>query len=145
MTNRDEQLRLLAIFHYVVGGLAAVFSFLPVIHLALGIAMLVSPGNFSPTGQPASHLLFTWILIAIPALMIVAGLAFSACVLFAGRSLQTRTRYTFCLVMGGIECLFIPFGTVLGVFTLILLTQDEVKSLFYAKPSSTFTAHAPQS
>jgi len=36
----------------------------------------------------------------------------------------------FCLVMAGAECLFMPFGTVLGVFTIILLLQEPVKQLF---------------
>jgi hypothetical protein len=35
-----------------------------------------------------------------------------------------------CLVMRGVECLFMPFGTVLGIFTIILLIQEPVKQLF---------------
>jgi hypothetical protein len=40
----------------------------------------------------------------------------------------------FCLVMGGVECLFMPFGTVLGVFTIIVLMQEPVKQLFGVNP-----------
>ncbi len=32
--------------------------------------------------------------------------------------------------MGGVECLFMPVGTVLGVFTIIVLVRDSVKELF---------------
>jgi hypothetical protein len=32
--------------------------------------------------------------------------------------------------MAGINCIFIPIGTVLGVFTIIVLTRDSVKELF---------------
>jgi hypothetical protein len=32
--------------------------------------------------------------------------------------------------MAGIECVFMPFGTVLGVFTLVVLTRPSVKPLF---------------
>ena len=28
------------------------------------------------------------------------------------------------------ECMFIPFGTVLGVFTLIALNKDSIKEIF---------------
>jgi len=39
--NRDEEhLKLLSIFHYVVGGIAAFFAFFPIIHLVIGIACL---------------------------------------------------------------------------------------------------------
>ena len=36
----------------------------------------------------------------------------------------------YCLVMAGIECLFMPFGTVLGVFTIIVLMRESVKEMF---------------
>jgi hypothetical protein len=36
----------------------------------------------------------------------------------------------FCLVMASITCMFMPFGTVLGVFTLIVLMRPSVKPLF---------------
>jgi hypothetical protein len=41
-----------------------------------------------------------------------------------------RKHYTFCLVMAGVECLFMPFGTVLGVFTILVLNRQTVKELF---------------
>ena len=36
----------------------------------------------------------------------------------------------FCLVMGAVECVFMPFGTVLGIFTIIVLMRESVKPLF---------------
>ena len=47
-----------------------------------------------------------------------------------GRGLAQRKRYMFCLVVACVECLFMPFGTVLGVFTIIVLSRDSVKALF---------------
>ena len=32
--------------------------------------------------------------------------------------------------MAGVECLFMPVGTVLGVFTIIVLVRDSVKAIF---------------
>lgn len=31
--------------------------------------------------------------------------------------------------MAGIECMFMPFGTVLGAFTIIVLLQEPVRRL----------------
>jgi len=42
-----------------------------------------------------------------------------------------HTRYWFAFVMACIECLFIPFGTILGVFTIIVLSRESVKTLFW--------------
>jgi hypothetical protein len=36
----------------------------------------------------------------------------------------------YCLVVAGIECIFMPFGTVLGVFTIIVLMRPSVRNLF---------------
>ena len=36
----------------------------------------------------------------------------------------------YCLVMAGVESLFFPLGTVLGVFTIIVLFRKSVKEMF---------------
>ena len=36
----------------------------------------------------------------------------------------------YCFVVAAIECILIPFGTVLGVFTIIALSRPSVKVLF---------------
>jgi hypothetical protein len=58
------------------------------------------------------------------------GWIFAGFVITAGRFLAKRKHHTFCVVMGAVECIFMPFGTVLGVFTLIVLTRESVKHLF---------------
>ena len=68
--------------------------------------------------------------VAFASLFILAGWTFATCVFLAGRNLARRRRYTFCLVMAAIMCLFMPFGTVLGVFTLVVLMRPSVKPLF---------------
>jgi hypothetical protein len=35
-------------------------------------------------------------------------------------------------VMACIECLFVPFGTILGIFTIVALSGQSVKTLFLA-------------
>ena len=62
--------------------------------------------------------------------MFLFGWAFAACVAYAGRCLNERRHYTFCMVMAGIACMFMPFGTILGVFTIIVLVRPSVKALF---------------
>ena len=37
---------------------------------------------------------------------------------------------TFVFVVACCECLFMPFGTLLGVFTIVLLSREPVKSAF---------------
>ena len=107
----------------MVGGLAACFACIPIIHLSIGIAMLVGAIDDAPEFVGAFM-----VLIAIFA--ILAGWTLAVCIIIAGRCLAKRRRYMFCLVMAAISCVFMPFGTVLGVFTIIVLMRPSVKELF---------------
>jgi hypothetical protein len=125
--NQDlEHLRLLSIFHCVAAAMAALVACIPFLHLFMGLALATGAlGDTDPEARPVG------IVIMIIALgFIFIGWVLAALMVFAGRSLAQRKRYTFCLVMGGIECLFMPVGTVLGVFTIIVLVRDSVKELF---------------
>ena len=71
-----------------------------------------------------------WFFIVIACFLIVVGWAFAIGLFFAGRCLQQRRRHTFCVVMAALACLSVPLGTLLGVFTLIVLFRPGVKDLF---------------
>lgn len=135
LINRDEEhLRLLAIGHYVCAGVAALFACFPVIHLILGLVMLLSPQAFGPgKDQPPQFIGLFFVLFA--SVFILAGWTYAALLAWAGRCLGRRKRYMFCLVIAWVACLFVPFGTVLGVFTLIVLARPSVKVLF-SQPAS---------
>jgi threonine/homoserine/homoserine lactone efflux protein len=44
--------------------------------------------------------------------------------------LKRRHSRTFCMVMAGILCLGVPYGTLLGVFTFLVMARPSVKRLF---------------
>src|SRR5882724_7521128 len=130
--NQDrEHLRLLAIFHYVVAGLAALFSFFPLLYTTVGAIFIFAARHGTPKpGEEPPPEFIGWILGIVGSLLFLLGIAIAICILIAGRSLAKRTRYWFALVVDCIECLFIPFGTILGVFTIVVLSRESVKALF---------------
>ncbi len=132
MTDDDRNIDLLAIFHYVVGGLTALFSCLFLLHVAMGIAMLC--GTFD--GKDAPPKVFAWLFILFPSIFILIGWTLAGFIIAAGRKLKRRVAWTFCLVVAGIECVLMPFGTVLGVFTIMVLMKDSVKQMFTANNTS---------
>jgi len=129
MNQDQEHLRLLSIFHYIVGGIAALFSFFPVIHLILGILFLVAPHRMG--GSPLPPPFLGWIFIIMGGGFMLVGWGFAVCVILAGRFIVRHKHYIFCLVIASLNCLFIPFGTILGVFTIVVLMRPSVKALFY--------------
>ena len=60
----------------------------------------------------------------------ILGAVFAFVLALAGRSLSRRKHYWFAFVVACIECIFVPFGTILGVFTIIVLSRQSVKTLF---------------
>src|SRR5205814_4200698 len=131
MNQDKEHLRLLAIFHYVVAGLAALFSFFPLLYTTVGAIFIFAARHGTPKpGEELPPEFLGWIFIVLGALFFLAGVTMAICILIAGRSLSLCKRYSFALVMACIECLFMPFGTILGVFTIIVLSRESVKALF---------------
>jgi hypothetical protein len=130
--NRDEEhLQLLAIFHYVVAGLAALFSFFPLLYTTVGTIFIFAARH--GTAKPGEDLppeFLGWIFAVLGSLLFLIGIAMAICILVAGRSLALRKGYSFALVMACIECLFVPFGTILGVFTIVVLSRESVRGLF---------------
>ncbi len=127
----NEHLRLLSVFHYVVGGLMALFSLFPIIHVCIGIFMLTHPGRFNQGAPPPFPVEWIGLLFAvIGGLIILCGWALAGLTVFSGRSLARHRHYLFCMVIAGVNCMFVPLGTVLGVFTLLVLLRPSVKTLF---------------
>jgi hypothetical protein len=140
--RQDRQyLTLLLVFHFVLAGLAFFIGLCPLLGLGMGIWMVSgafptgpAPGTYpgSPPGPPPGPpmQMMGWLIIGEYALMLTVlyGAAILACVV--GYFLKRRKRWLFCIVGSGIQCLFIPFGTILGVFTIIVLARESVKYVF---------------
>ena len=128
MHQDDEQLRLLSVFHYVVGGIAGLFSSFPVLHLVLGVAMVT--GRIGQEDQEGFPRVVGWFFVLIAVFFILFGLTYAGLLIWAGRCLARRRHYDFCFVMAAVSCIFFPCGTVLGVFTLLVLNRASVREQF---------------
>lgn len=133
MSQDDDHLRLLSIFYYIMGGFTALFAFFPLIYVLVGGAMvsgLMSGSHGSPPPPPAVG----WVLIAVGTLIFLLGETMAILTIAAGRFLTQKKHRIFCIVMASIHCLHAPLGTLLGVFTLIVLLRPSVRMLFDDAP-----------
>ncbi len=128
MDKNLENLRLLGVFYYVVAAFAAMIALIPMIYFTIGSVLLVVSLFNLRAMFPLTFVGGVFVLVA--SFLILLGAAFGTCLFFAGRFLRQARHYYFCLVTGGVACVFFPWGTILGVFTLVLLSKEEVKALF---------------
>jgi hypothetical protein len=133
MSQDEEHLKLLSIFHYVVGGITGFFACFPIIHFIIGIFVLAVGLTGASDDERFPLLIFGLMFTLIAGLIILCGWTLAVCLIVSGRNLARRRRYNFCFVIACISCLLMPYGTVLGVFTIIVLMRPTVKELFGVK------------
>lgn len=128
LTQDAEQLHLLSVFHYVLAAICSLFSLFPLIYFGIGLAMMAGAGGDPPS--PFGPRLAGCFVAGIGGLFMVAAVGYALALFLAARYLAERRRHTFCVVVAAISCGFSPLGTVLGVFTLIVLFRPSVAALF---------------
>src|SRR5437764_12189257 len=107
MNQDKEHLQLLAIFHYVAAGLAAMLSFFPLLYSIVGGFLLYAAHHPGPGNQELPPAFLGWIFILLGAFFSLVGVTMAICILIAGGCLSRRKAFSSVLVVACIECLFI--------------------------------------
>jgi len=128
--NNCEHLKLLSTFQYVVGGIVSVTAMFSLFHISIGLSIIHSPNKPLQSDGTLLPPEFGWFFFIGGLLFLVFGLTLAICLIASGRFLAKRKRYWFSFIIACVECLFAPFGTILGIFTIIILSRDSVKELY---------------
>ncbi len=135
MQEELNNLKTLSLFHFIMSGFTALVSCFPLIHVTMGIIFVIASKNGAfetkPDAPPPEIVGLLFIIIG--SLIFLIGMTIAFLIFMSGKNLRNAKRYTFCMAMACILCLMVPYGTVLGVFTIIILTKQPVKELFSQK------------
>lgn len=136
--SRDQRtidaghLRLLSIFHFIGAGLALVGLLFLLVHYAIFHAVLADPkiwANQKQSPPPAEFFaMFKWFYLIFAVWFIGSGILN----VISGLCLRAKKHRVFSIIVAGINCLHIPLGTVLGVFTIVVLVRDSVRESYEA-------------
>lgn len=130
-----ERLRLLEIAYYIAGVVTILGVSVLLIHFSLFLFFGLNPHLFdNPNGNhgnqnappPGLFLAFAGAI----GFVILLGWTFGAFQIYVGRCLKKRQQRLLILIIAGLECVFIPWGTALGVFTFMAMDRPSMKSLF---------------
>jgi hypothetical protein len=124
--QEEQHLQLLAIFHYIVGGLTAFLACLPLIHLTIGLVMVF--GGFS--GNQAPPAFVGWLFIILGGGFFLVGQSLAICIIIAGRFLAQRKHYLLrfccCLLRMSFYAVRNGAGRVYDRFALTRLGEERV-------------------
>ena len=127
----EEHLSLLRIAYFVFGGTRVFFSLFGVMYMVIGVvfAFTIPTGPMKPgEAPPPEFVRWIFLIIGTGIFSVMATLA-TLDFLVAVRLGQRRSR-TLCLVAAALGCIFMPWGTLLGVCTFVVLLRPSVATLF---------------
>jgi hypothetical protein len=130
-----EHLRLLSIAYLVSACLNALYSLLGLLYAFMGVFMsaLIARAPVKPgQGPPPELMVWFFGLFGFAMFSIMVGVG--ALKFIAYRRLKQRRSRVFCMVVAGISCVGVPYGTLLGVFTFMVLGRPSVTKLFEVTP-----------
>lgn len=130
-------LKLLSIFHFVGAGLAVFGGFFLLGHYAMFNMFLSNPEMWQQGNQPMPpadfFVIFKWFYIVGGFLLLLSFLLN----ILSGMGLRKKKWRMLSFIVAAINCLHMPLGTVLGVFTIIVLVRDSVGELYEARAKKT--------
>jgi hypothetical protein len=125
-----HDLRLLSIGYYIQAGIAAFYSILLLGYAGFITAMLSSLANSAnEAGQNVPPWLLTFISMLLLVILLLACV-YTVALFLAGLWLRSFRNRLFIQVIAALSCLAIPYGTVLGIFTFLVLQRPAAKQVF---------------
>ena len=132
----EEHLKLLSLFYYIKGALTVGFSFLGILYFLLMSSLFRMINRLeSQSGQYAQEIpfeFFSYIMFLIW-LLIILFLAFGVLQIISGYYIRKKRHRIFSFVMGIIQLIEIPYGTILGIMTILVLSRSSVELKYQSK------------
>lgn len=129
----DEHLKVLWICYIVSAAVSALFSVIGLFYMAMGMfmgAMISQMPNNGPGNNQPPPAFVGWLFGGIGFVFFLLMIAIGLLKLRAAFCIKQRKSRTFCMIVAAICCLGIPYGTLLGVFTFLVLGRGSVMSQF---------------
>ena len=130
----EEHLRLLSIFYYISGALTLFVSLVFLLQffvftvifdqILAGLSNFTMIGNYDFDPEIFSILIYLWIVLFF------VFIAFGIAQILSGNYLRKRKHRIFSFIIAILNLLFFPYGTILGVMTIIVLSRSSVLEMY---------------
>ena len=134
MTERErveEHIKVLSILYYINAGMHLFGVLGGIFYAAMGAVFRTMVEAMPARDESAEFVkVFVWFFVALGGAIACVSLVGAVCNFLSARWLRAKTHRTFSLVVAAITCINIPLGTVLGVFTFIILAKPEALEMY---------------
>ncbi len=130
----NEHINLLSLFQLISGIFTLAWSVFMVLYFGFIIFIINLGGKFDAAkNQIDSEFPFQFmgIIIIVWIICLLIAIALGIAKIFSSKFLKQRKNRTFSIVISCIECFSFPYGTLLGVLSIIVLNRDNVKNVYH--------------
>ena len=130
----EEHIRLLSVFHYISGALTLFVSLIFLLQFFIfslifdeimqGLMDVALVGNYDFDPEIFSLLIYLWIVLFF------IFIAFGIAQLLSGKYLRAKKYRIFSFIVAILNILSFPYGTLLGVMTIIVLSRSSVIEMY---------------
>jgi hypothetical protein len=92
--------------------------------------MLTNPQALASKNEPPPPPFLGGMFLALGSIAVLGGWSMGALSILACRNLKNRTGKKLIQVASGLQCINMPLGTILGIFTFLVLERESVRRLF---------------
>ena len=125
----NKKLEMIVIAHYVLGVIGVIVSCFALSKSGLGMSLIDQAESYTEL-EKLMHEVFGWIYIVSGVALFIFGEVLSVCLIVSANFMKRHTAHTFSIFVAAITCTIIPIGTVLGIFTIITLSDKSTKELY---------------
>lgn len=123
--TRGDRLAVLANAHWVLAGLVFIAAAVPAFYASLGLDLV-----FNAAAPNTARATAGWRILVTGMAWVLAAFAYVLLLITSARAIRLRRRYRLVVVTNLLSCLFVPFGTALGLVALVVLRDAEVRLAF---------------
>ena len=138
-----SHLNILSIFYFVFAGLQCLGVCLSLLYVVGGIvAFAVGMANSHHSDDAVVGVIMGGLFGCMGIVLLVLSVVTAVLNYLTGMALRQRKHLTLIYVVAALTCLSIPLGTVLGIFTFVVVSRPSIKASFDAVAASRGTAAA---
>jgi hypothetical protein len=126
-TIDEDRLEWLPLMYWVSGGVGVLFSLYFLIYVVMGVGIASIPATSDESAPPA---FFGWMIAGMGLVGFTLIASIGVLRIMSGFWIRARKHRVAIMVIAGISCLEIPYGTLLGVVTFMILGRKSVAERF---------------